>query len=78
MFAPHTAALQRPVPGIAFGPFLGAAKAAPGILLAGAVRWDARWRARRTLGALPAGHLADMGIDPRAARREAARPIWEA
>ncbi|TYO89582.1 hypothetical protein [Oceanicella actignis] len=33
---------------------------------------------RRALARLDAARLADLGIDPEAARAEAARPFWDA
>jgi uncharacterized protein YjiS (DUF1127 family) len=38
--------------------------------------WRERARQRRHLAALPADMLRDIGVSPRAARAEAARPFW--
>ncbi len=35
------------------------------------------WRQRRVLGRLSPESLDDVGISPKAARDEAARPIWD-
>ncbi|GMG83885.1 hypothetical protein LNKW23_30990 [Paralimibaculum aggregatum] len=40
-------------------------------------RWIAVARERRALAAKTDRELADMGISPEAARREAARPFWD-
>ncbi len=40
-------------------------------------RWIATARQRRALAALDAERLADLGIAPEAARREAKRPFWD-
>jgi uncharacterized protein YjiS (DUF1127 family) len=39
--------------------------------------WLRAARERRALSRLTGRELADMGIDPAAARREAARPFWD-
>lgn len=59
-----TAFLTRPVPGL------------PGVTLPlGA--WLRVARERRQLEGLTERQLRDMGIDPEAAAREAARPFWD-
>ncbi|MEM6759954.1 MAG: DUF1127 domain-containing protein [Pseudomonadota bacterium] len=35
------------------------------------------WRTRRALARLDAAQLADIGVTPRAARREATKSIWD-
>jgi len=40
-------------------------------------RWLAVARERRALSRLTPRELADLGLDPAAARREAARPFWD-
>lgn len=41
------------------------------------VEWIAVARQRARLAALSEDALADLGIDPEAARAEAARPFWD-
>lgn len=41
------------------------------------LRWVAVARERRALAGLSDRALADIGLDPAAARREAARPFWD-
>ena len=74
MFAPHAA---HPFPFARFGRS-GTARTKRGpVVLERLLAWDAAWRDRRRLARMEPWRLADMGIGPDAARREAARPFWE-
>ncbi len=40
--------------------------------------WDANWRARQHLKAMPAHMLNDIGLDPMTAHAEVSKPFWQA
>jgi uncharacterized protein YjiS (DUF1127 family) len=48
----------------------------PGSLLTVVMEWDARFRNRRALAALPPERLSDLGLAPRQIAAEASKPFW--
>ena len=47
-------------------------------LTALAILWLSRWRQRRRLAEMEPWQLNDIGVDRKAARREARKPCWRA